>query len=191
MEKDAKIGPNKFALALDLVMREQKDQKDKAGNPYIFHLLGVARQATTDDEFIVGLLHDFVEDGKKGTREDRLKIIYDNFGQVIGDAIEALSMKDDEDREAYIHRVAGNALAKAVKYHDLANNMDQERLKLLDKEEQKRLLEKYKRDEELLNLDLRHSELGKWLKQVCTTKCKKEDFKKEWLSDKWDKDDKK
>jgi hypothetical protein len=73
----------------------------------------------------------------------------------------------------------------------LANNMDQERLKLLDKEEQNRLLEKYKRDEELLNLDLRHSELGKWLKQVCTTKCKKEDFKKEWLSDKWDKDDKK
>jgi (p)ppGpp synthase/HD superfamily hydrolase len=44
MEKDAKIGPNKFALALDLVMKEHKDQKDKAGNPYIFHLLGVARQ---------------------------------------------------------------------------------------------------------------------------------------------------
>jgi (p)ppGpp synthase/HD superfamily hydrolase len=190
MEKDAKVEPNKFALALDLVMKEHKDQKDKAGNPYIFHLLGVARQARTDDEFIVGLLHDFVEDGKKGTREDRLKIIYDNFGQVIGDAIEALSMKDDEDREAYIHRVGGNALAKAVKYHDLANNTDPERLKLLDKNEQDRLLEKYNKDKEQLISDTRHSEFWEWMHLVSKIRMPKEEFEKLWLSD-WDEGQKK
>jgi len=148
---ERKSGQNKFALALSIALDAHRDQTDKAGQPYIFHLLGVAKQATTDDEFIVGLLHDFVEDGKSGVRADRLKVVKDAFGTVISAAIDAISKKPEESRQDYITRVAQNKLATAVKFHDLANNSNPQRLQLLTKSEQQVLLQKYKEDIEQLN----------------------------------------
>ncbi len=148
---ERKSGQNKFALALSIALDAHRDQTAKAGQPYIFHLLGVAKQATTDDEFIVGLLHDFVEDGKSGVRADRLKVVKDAFGTVISAAIDAISKKPEESRQDYITRVAQNKLATAVKFHDLANNSNPQRLQLLTKSEQQVLLQKYKEDIEQLN----------------------------------------
>ena len=142
--------PDKKAQALNLALEAHAGQVDKAGKPYIHHLLGVARQGKSDDEFIVGVLHDFVEDGKEGSRESRLSLIRELFGDKISEAIDAISKKDDESRADYIARVVQNKLATTVKFYDLNNNAKMERLMLLDKETRDRLIRKYTEDRALL-----------------------------------------
>ena len=48
--------------AIEIAVEAHKGQADKAGAPYIFHSLRVMLSLKTDDERIVGVLHDVVED---------------------------------------------------------------------------------------------------------------------------------
>jgi (p)ppGpp synthase/HD superfamily hydrolase len=49
-------------LARDVATRAHAGQVDKAGRPHIEHPAAVAARLTTDDERVVGWLHDVVED---------------------------------------------------------------------------------------------------------------------------------
>ena len=48
--------------AIDIATKAHSGQVDKAGQPYITHPLRVMSMGATDDEKIVGVLHDVVED---------------------------------------------------------------------------------------------------------------------------------
>ncbi|MFH0873268.1 MAG: HD domain-containing protein [Candidatus Komeilibacteria bacterium] len=96
-------------------------QKDKAGAPYILHVLRVMLQMKTEQERIVALLHDVAEDCNI-TLEPMM-----GFGQEVMDAVDCLTKRPQEEHnyDAFIQRIAsGPALARRVKIADLRDNSD-------------------------------------------------------------------
>ena len=75
---------NGITKALAIAMDAHKDQKDKAGAPYIWHPVTVALHQTTEAGTIVALLHDVVEDShyteddlrKAGFSDDVLNAVH-------------------------------------------------------------------------------------------------------------------
>ena len=116
-----------------------RGQVDKSGVPYIEHPRAVARQLETSVEKAVGYLHDTLEDTFL-TEEDLRPV----FGDVITDAVVAMTHLVYEDYFTYIERVSANPIAKRVKLADLTHNMDESRLILITQHDRDRL-EKYKR----------------------------------------------
>lgn len=111
---------DEIAKALQIAVEAHKGAVDKGGNDYIFHPISVALHMKTNEEKIVALLHDIVEDTEI-TIEDLRK---QGFSEKILMAIDAITRRENEDRETYLCRVKANSLAKAVKIADLNHNSD-------------------------------------------------------------------
>ena len=130
--------------ALEIAVEAHEGQCDKSGRPYIEHPLRVMAMGGSDEERIVGILHDVIEDSGW-----TLKMLGDEgFPAEIIDAVDALSRRPEETYERFIGRVARNPLAVAVKLNDLTDNMDIRRLPYLSDKDVKRLkryLKAYKR----------------------------------------------
>ena len=94
-------------------------QKDKAEAPYILHPIRVMLKGKTEEEMIVGVLHDLIEDTKYS-----IWTVRNIFGDRITDAVVALTRKDKEAYAEFIDRVKLNPLATAVKLNDIADNLD-------------------------------------------------------------------
>ena len=107
-------------------------QKNKAGKPYIEHLEFVVEHLddSTDEMRAVAWLHDSVEDTAISIDE-----IQEQFGNVIANAILAISKRKDEDYQDYLIRVKQNALARSVKLADLQHNADLSRLPRIKEED--------------------------------------------------------
>jgi (p)ppGpp synthase/HD superfamily hydrolase len=115
-------------------------QVDKAGNPYIGHVARVAaRVAGADDAVATAWLHDVIEDTNFTAEELRTRGIPD----MVVDAVVLLTRVEGQDPEAYYSAVAANALARAVKLADIADNSDPERLAKLNTAAADRLRAKY------------------------------------------------
>ena len=103
------------------------DQVDKAGRPYMNHVTDVAYSVhKLGYAFrVVALLHDTIEDTKpKKSRKKIRKAIRDEFGDVIYDAVVAISKRPDEDYfKDYLVRVADNPIALQVKLADIKMNL--------------------------------------------------------------------
>ncbi len=126
--------------AIEIAKEAHAGQVDKAGVPYIEHPLRVMSMGTTQEEKIVGVLHDVVEDSR-WTFEDLAK---EGFSEEIIDALRCITkLNDDEDYDDFIFRVLTNPLAIQVKVNDLKDNMDVSRLPQITSEDLTRL-EKYK-----------------------------------------------
>lgn len=110
---------NQLELAITIAAKAHDNQVDKSGEPYILHPLRVMQAGKTDEERIVGMLHDVIEDTSV-TAEDLLD---SGFSQSIVDAVLALTRRGDESYSQFIDRAAMNPLAKAVKIADLMDNM--------------------------------------------------------------------
>lgn len=112
-------------LALDLVTKMFAGVTDKSGKPYLHHLTTVALRFKfeCEDRYVVGLLHDLIEDTE--FTEELLLLL---FPKRIVDAVVAISKVTGEPYEEYIQRVKANPLAKDVKLSDLVHNMDLSRL---------------------------------------------------------------
>lgn len=96
------------------------EKVDRQGQPAIFHALRVMMAGQTENERIVGVLHDVVEDSLI-TLDD---IAFD-FDSEIVNAIDALTRREAyETYREYIQRLAPNDLARAVKLADLADNIE-------------------------------------------------------------------
>lgn len=129
-----------------------KDKTDKSGNPYIRHLLRVANKMTTLEGEVLGLLHDTVEDIEFVTFDDLLDI---GIPEVIVDALRLVTkdkvtdkLTKEEKLISYgeeIDRIieSGNALAIELKYSDMTDNYNPERLLLCDEEKRKWFTKKY------------------------------------------------
>jgi (p)ppGpp synthase/HD superfamily hydrolase len=110
--------------AIALARRAHQGQLDKAGRPYIEHILRVVSWLTTDDEKVVGALHDVVENSDL-TLEDLRRL---GFSAEIVRAVDCLTHRPTESYLEYVHRLRPNALARRVKLADLRDNMDMSRL---------------------------------------------------------------
>ena len=114
-----------LAKAVTIALEAHKGATDKAGMPYIGHVMRVMQAGRTIDEKIAGVLHDIVED----TDWTFDMLLAEGFPAHIVDALRCVTkLHDDEPYEAFILRVKSNPLAVAVKIHDLTDNMDIRRL---------------------------------------------------------------
>ena len=100
-------------------------QTDKAGKSYVEHLQAVVNNLIdpTNEMIAVAWLHDSVED-----TEITLNTIKALFGDVVADAIDAITKRENEPYCDYLNRVKANAIARAVKIADLSHNMELTRL---------------------------------------------------------------
>ena len=110
--------------AIALATKAHHGQFDKGGHPYIGHPLRVMNQGNSDEEKIVGVLHDSVEDSDL-TLED-LKA--EGFDRPIIEAVDAITKREGESTPDYLQRVMDNPIALKVKIADMTDNMDLSRI---------------------------------------------------------------
>ncbi|MDH6343744.1 (p)ppGpp synthase/HD superfamily hydrolase [Parabacteroides sp. PFB2-12] len=127
--------------AIQIAIKAHESQFDKYDIPYVGHIMRVMEAGKTDDEKIVGVLHDIVED----TDWTFEKLEEEGFATYIIDAIRCLTKtSEDEPYEEFIKRVQTNPLAVRVKINDLADNMDIRRLSAISEKDVERLRKYHK-----------------------------------------------
>lgn len=131
--------------AIEIATEAHKGQLDKSGKDYIEHPLRVMEMGKTEDEKIVGVLHDVIED----TDWTFEKLEAEGFSPEVIAALRCVTkITENENYDDFIDRVKKNPLAVAVKINDLTDNMDIRRLPYLSDKDVKRLkkyLKAYKR----------------------------------------------
>ena len=122
--------------AIEIATEAHKGQFDKSGKDYIEHPLRVMEMGKTEEEKIVGVLHDVVED----TEWTFEALAAEGFSQEIIEALRCVTkVSENENYDDFIERVKKNPLAVAVKINDLTDNMDIRRLPYLSDKDVKRL----------------------------------------------------
>ena len=129
----------KLEQALELARRFHERQVDKAGRPYLEHILRVVDGVQTEDEKLVAAMHDLVEDTDLTFSDLRCA----GAPYRIVQAVDALTKQDNESYEDFIARAAQDPIARSVKLANLADNADESRLALLEREQAGRLRSKY------------------------------------------------
>jgi hypothetical protein len=133
-----------------LAARLHAGQVDKAGRPYIEHLvrvfLGVLERGGNRFQQLAALLHDAVED-KRTTYE--LLLAEGVPPETIG-MLKVLSKPEGMPYEEYMGHVKQHPEVLPIKESDLDDNSDEDRLALLEPALAARLRAKYKRAREIL-----------------------------------------
>lgn len=129
-----------------------KDKKDKAGKPYLWHLLRVSNSLDLEIEKIAGLLHDVLEDTEI-TEMDLLEVgipkeVIEIVKLVTHDKIDKSNMTKEEKLDLYNKEIdkvinSGNIQAIRLKEADMSDNYDLDRLKELPPDKQEWFHEKY------------------------------------------------
>ena len=78
-------------------------------------------EGDSEDAVIVSLLHDVVEDSAEWT----VDMLVEDFGQQVGDAVEAITKREGESYREYIERVRTNEIARRVKIRDIRDNLSE------------------------------------------------------------------
>lgn len=134
------------ATALMLAHSAHADDFDRAGMPYLFHVMRVADKQVTPARKVIALLHDTVEH-KKLTLEEISGI----FGYAITISIEALTQMENEDYlQKYVQRIVKNRDACWVKLADIEDNT---RVDRVDAKAAKKF-ELYKRAHEIIRKEM-------------------------------------
>lgn len=147
MKRDEQL----LALAWSIASEAHAGQTDKAGAAYMGHPVRVAAlvraRGGNGVQEAAALLHDVVEDTPL-----TLNDLIDRGvpGNVIR-MVDALTKREDEDYLDAVRRVIQHPGAELVKRCDLADNLDENRLALLDDTVADRLQSKYRTAIELLN----------------------------------------
>jgi (p)ppGpp synthase/HD superfamily hydrolase len=135
--------------AIEIAVQAHKGTSDKGGSPYILHPLAVMHNLDTDDEKIVGVLHDVVED----TQWTFEKLLDEGFSVTVVDALRSVTKQEGgEDYFDFIQRAKKNPLGRKVKIADIQHNMDVTRIKVISDKDATRL-NKYKKALEILISD--------------------------------------
>jgi len=113
--------------AVALAAAAHGEQVDRAGAPYIFHPLRVARRLDDELDRVVAVLHDVLEDTDVSAHD----LLAAGVPQEAVVAVVALSHNPHEPRVDYLARVGANPRAVRVKRADMADNCDPDRLRLL------------------------------------------------------------
>ncbi len=118
------LEPTLLDRALALALDAHQGALDKAGKPYILHVLRVMSRMTTDEERLVAILHDVVEDSHHTIEELRAT----GFPAPVVAAVEKLTKPEGADYMAYVRALRDDPLARALKLADLEDNMDIRRI---------------------------------------------------------------
>ena len=121
--------------AIQLAVKYHSGQVDKAGSPYIMHLIRVMMKGQTEIEKICGILHDIVED--TDFTFDALK--KEGFTNEVIDVIRCVTKIDNEIYDDFISRILENPTAVKVKINDLEDNMNLDRLNVITSKDTERL----------------------------------------------------
>ena len=109
--------------AICLAAKSHRSQVDKAGEPYILHVLRVIVRQGDEPGRIVAALHDVVEDSVTSLSD----LENAGYSQEIRDAVDCMTRRAGESYDDMITRVAANPLARRVKLADLEDNLDPRR----------------------------------------------------------------
>lgn len=127
--------------AIEIAVEAHKGVTDKYGAPYINHVTRVMNLGETEEEKIVGVLHDVVED----TPWTFEQLAAEGFSSEIIDALTCVTkISEEEDYEEFTLRVSRNPLAVKVKINDLTDNMDIRRIPVLTEKDLTRLMKYHK-----------------------------------------------
>ncbi|WP_246810700.1 HD domain-containing protein [Ensifer sp. ENS09] len=108
--------------AKEVALHAHAGQRDKAGEPYIRHCQRVAEAVEGDKAKTVAFLHDIVEKAPDWTLE---RLLVSGFSQDVVAAVESLTHRPGETKDALTIRAAANALGAVVKRADLQDNLTQ------------------------------------------------------------------
>ena len=126
--------------AIAIAAEAHAGQLDKAGAPYILHPLRVMLSLTTNEERIVGVLHDVVEDCDGWTFT---RLSAEGFSTEIIEGLRSVTKHHPiknplltinatntvgEPYEDFVCRAAANRIGARVKRADLIDNMDWSRI---------------------------------------------------------------
>lgn len=140
-----------LSKAIDIALKAHAGQTDRAGMPYVGHIIRVMNAGRTEAEKIVGVLHDIVED----TDYTFERLSADGFPDYIVEAIRCLTkVSEQEPYSEFIERIKHNELAVAVKINDLSDNMDVRRLNDISDADVSRLRKYLKAYKELTSLKI-------------------------------------
>jgi (p)ppGpp synthase/HD superfamily hydrolase len=132
--------------AIEIAVMAHKGAVDKGGQPYILHPLAVMMSLKTDEEKIVGVLHDVVED----THWTFEALKQEEFSKEIIEALQSVTKSDsDSSYSDFIERAKANAIGRKVKIADLKHNMDITRIPRISNLDLERL-ERYRQSLEIL-----------------------------------------
>ena len=109
--------------AVEIATQVFAGERDLDGKPALLHALAVGMAGKTNDEKIVGFLHDVVEDSKWEVED----LMREGFSEEVTRAIAILTHeKYHENYNAYISRIihSGCRLAINVKINDLKHNIE-------------------------------------------------------------------
>ena len=121
--------------AIALAVEAHRGQQEKAGQPYILHVLRVMFRLETEPEQMAGVLHDLVEDTSY-TLDDLRRL---GYPELVIAAVDCLTRRDDETYEQFVERAGANSIARRVKLADLEDNMDIRRLPAITERDRERL----------------------------------------------------
>lgn len=121
--------------AMKIAYEAHKNQLDKSGIPYIYHVMAVASNFDGDENLTcIALLHDVLEDSNMTA--DDLKA--EGFPDEIIKAVRLLTHDKNTSYIDYIKDIKQNKYATAVKIADLKHNCNLSRLdKVKDKDTQR------------------------------------------------------
>ena len=133
--------------AIEIAVSAHKGVKDKGGNPYILHPLRVMLSLNSEEEKIVGVLHDVVEDAEDWTFE---KLQDEGFSTQILEGLQSVTKtSEDENYDEFVQRALTNAIGRQVKIADIKDNLDVTRIDILTEKDMKRL-QRYKKSLKIL-----------------------------------------
>ena len=118
-----------FQRALEIAVEAHAGQFDRAKQPYILHPLRLAMKMETEEERIVGVLHDVPEDCPDWPT---LRLEKEGFSPFVIEALDLLNKPEGVAYENYIIVIKQNPLARKVKIADLEDNMDFHRYRHYD-----------------------------------------------------------
>ncbi len=110
------------AWAREVAVHAHAGQRDKAGEPYIRHCQRVADAIQGDKAKTVAFLHDVLEKSPGWTAE---RLLDSGFSPEVVSAVESLTRRPGETKDALTIRATANPLSLEVKRADLNDNLAQ------------------------------------------------------------------
>jgi (p)ppGpp synthase/HD superfamily hydrolase len=113
-----------LAHAIRIAAEVHEGQVDKAGQPYILHVMRVMFGCTSPEAQVAAALHDVVED-TDWTLDDLRR---EGFTETVVQTVDALTRREGEEYFEFARRAAATPLGREVKRADLLDNMDIRRI---------------------------------------------------------------